>query len=105
MHHLALQVGGVDDVVVDHPDGAHPGGGEVEQGRRPEATGTDDEHPRRAQPALPVEAEVRQEQVAGVAGALLSRELGAGRHQRGSCHGATLTTGAWRVPGPGVTRQ
>ena len=71
VHHLALQVGGVDDVVVDHPDGAHPGGGEVEQGRRPEASGPDDEHPRGPQPALPVEAEVRQEQVAGVPGALL----------------------------------
>ena len=56
------------------------------------------------QPTLPVDADVRQEQVAGVPGALLGRELAAGRHQRGSCHGATLTTGAPRVPGRGITR-
>ena len=73
VHHLALQVGRVDDVVVDHPDGAHPGGGEVEQGRRPEPPGTDDEHPGGPQPALPVAADVGQQQVAGVAGALLPR--------------------------------
>ena len=29
--HLALQVGEGDDVVIDHPDGADAGGGEVEQ--------------------------------------------------------------------------
>ena len=104
VHHLALQVGRVDDVVVDHPDRADPGGGEVEQGGRPEAPGTDDQHPGGPQPALPVAAHVGQQQVAGVAGALGRRELGAGRHQRGSGHVATITTGAWRVPGHGVTR-
>ena len=31
--HLALQVGGVDDVVVDEADRADPGGGQVERGR------------------------------------------------------------------------
>ena len=30
--------------------------------------------------------------------------IGAGRHERGSGHGATLTTGAPRFAGPGVTR-
>ena len=32
------------------------------------------------------------------------RELGTGRHQRGSSHAATITTGAWRVRGPEATR-
>ena len=104
VHDLALQVGGVDDVVVDDPDGADPGGRQVEQCGRPQAAGSDDEHARGAQPALAVAAEIGQEQVAGVAGAFPRGELRARRHQRGSCHGATLTTGVWRVPGAGVTR-
>jgi hypothetical protein len=105
VHDLALQVGGVDDVVVDHADRAHAGGREVQQRRRAQPPGTHDQHPRGPQPSLPVAADVGQQQVPGVPRALRRRELGAGWHQRGSSHGATLTTAARHLPGPGVTRK
>ena len=42
---LALQVRGVDDVHVDDPDGAHPGRGQVERGRRAESARTEEQDP------------------------------------------------------------
>ena len=41
---LALQVGEVDDVVVDDAERADAGGGEVERGRRAEAAGAEQQH-------------------------------------------------------------
>lgn len=41
---LTLQVGLVDDIELDDADRADTGGGEIEQRRRAESTGTDDEH-------------------------------------------------------------
>ena len=104
VHDLALEVGRLHDVVVDDPDRPDAGGREVEQRRRAQAARPDDEHAGRAQPSLADGAQVRQEHVARVARALPGGELGAGRHERGSGHGATLTTGLARVPGCGVTR-
>jgi hypothetical protein len=103
--HLALEVGHLDDVVVDDPDCPDTGRAQVEECRGAEAAGADDEHPRGAQASLPVGADVGEEQVTGVPRALLGRELRAGRHQRGSCHGATITTGSCCLPGRGVTRR
>ena len=42
--HLALQVGGVDDVVVDEAERADPGRGQVERGRGAEPAGADQQH-------------------------------------------------------------
>ena len=52
---LALQVGLVDHVELDDPDGAHPGGGQVQQRRRPQPAGADDQHAGVLQPLLPVQ--------------------------------------------------
>ena len=69
---LALEVGGVDHVVVDDADGAHPGRGEVEQRRRPETAGADHEHPRAlASRRCPSQPDLGQQDVPGVAGLLL----------------------------------
>ena len=69
--HLALQVGGVDDVVVDHADRADPGGGEVERGRRAEAAGADQQHLRVQHLQLALDADLGQQRVARVADPLL----------------------------------
>ena len=69
--HLALQVGGVDDVVVDEADRADAGGGEVERGRRAEAAGAEQQHLRVQQLHLAVDPDLGQQRVARVALALL----------------------------------
>ena len=69
--HLALQVGGVDDVVVDQADRADPGRGQVERGRRAEAAGAEQQHLRVQQLQLAVDPDLGQQRVARVAVALL----------------------------------
>ena len=73
--HLALQVGLVDHVEVDDAEGAHAGGGQVEQSGRAEPAGPDDQHLRVLEPLLPGHPDVRDDQVAAVAGDLLDRQL------------------------------
>ena len=80
--HLALQVGGVDDVVVDEADRADPGGGEVERGRRAEPAGAEQQHLRVQQLQLAVDADLGEQGVARVAVALLGG------------HAAAATTGS-----------
>jgi hypothetical protein len=67
VHHLALQVGQLDDVVVMQPDGADPGGGEIQQQRRAEAAGADHQHPRGQQLFLTLAADLGQQDVARIA--------------------------------------
>ncbi len=74
MHDLALEVRLVDDVGVDDPERADSGRGEVERRRRAEAAGADEQDARVEEALLPVLADLRDEQVAAVAGALLGRE-------------------------------
>ena len=71
--HLALEVGEVDDVVVDDAERADAGGGEVERGRRAEAAGAEQQHLRVEQLQLALEADLGEQQVARVALALLRR--------------------------------
>ena len=71
MDHLALEVGRVDDVVVDDPERADPGGGEIERGRRAEAPGADQQHLRVEQLDLALDPDLGQKRVARVAVALL----------------------------------
>ncbi len=80
--HLALQVGGVDDVVVDEADGADPGGGQVERGRRPEAAGAEQQHLGVEKLELAVDADLREQRVAGVAVALLGGHPGGRDHRQ-----------------------
>jgi len=71
MQDLPLQVGLVDDVGVDDPERSDARGGEVERGGRAEAAGTDQEDPGLEQLQLPFFADLRDQQMAAVAGALL----------------------------------
>ena len=64
--HLALQVGGVDDIVIDEAERAHAGRGEVEGGRRAEAAGTKQQDLRVEQLELALEPDLGDENVAGV---------------------------------------
>src|SRR5262249_18947040 len=73
VNNLALQVGGVDYVIVDEADRADPGGGEVERGRSAEAASSEQQHLRVQQLHLAVDADLGQEGVARVALALLGR--------------------------------
>jgi hypothetical protein len=72
---LALQVGVIDDVVIDDADAADPGGGQVEQQRRTEAAGTDAEDFCRLQALLTFDSHFRQNQVPGVAGVVVLGQL------------------------------
>ncbi len=76
--HLALQVGGVDDVVVDEADRADPGGGEVERGRRAEPAGAEQQHLGVEQLQLAVDPDLGQQRVARVAVALLGGHAAGG---------------------------
>lgn len=64
---LALEVGGIDGVVVDEADRADAGGGEVHGGGRAEGAGTDEEDGGVFQALLAFLSDVRDEDVAGIA--------------------------------------
>ena len=68
---LALQVREVDLVVVDDAERADAGGREVERGRRAEPAGAEQQHLRLQQLGLALEPDLRDQQVARVALALL----------------------------------
>ena len=72
---LPLQVAEVDDVEVDDADGADAGGGEIHRRRRAEAAGADAQHLRRLQLALPLDADLRHDQVPAVALDLVAGQL------------------------------
>ena len=74
MRDLALEVREVDDVVVDDAERAHPGGREVERGRRAEPAGAEQEHLRVEQLELALEPDLGHQQVARVALALLGAQ-------------------------------
>ena len=73
--HLALQVAQVHVVVVDDAQGAHAGGGQVEQGRRAEAAGADHQDLGVLEAALADRADLRNDQVPGVALHLVRRQV------------------------------
>ena len=68
---LALQVGELDDVVVDDADAADAGGGEIEEHRRAEPAGADDEHRAGAQRVLAALADLLEDELAVVPLALV----------------------------------
>ena len=79
MHDLALEVRLVDDVVVDDPERADAGGGEVERRGRAEAAGADQQDARVEQPQLALLADLRDQQVAAVAASRCSGPSERGR--------------------------
>jgi hypothetical protein len=64
---LALQVGQVDDIVIDYRDPADAGRGEVERGRRAQAAGADDQRMRVEDALLAFDAQCVEQDVAAVA--------------------------------------
>ena len=72
---LALEVGQVDHVVVDDADRAHAGRGQVERRGRAQPAGAQQQHLCVQQLHLALDADLRHEQVARVALALLVGEL------------------------------
>ena len=60
VNHLALQVGEIDGVVVDHTQRADTGGGEILQEGCAETAGADDQYFRGNQPRLADAADLRQ---------------------------------------------
>ena len=72
--HLALEVGEVDDVVVDDPERADAGRGEVQRGRRAETAGAEQQDLGVEQLLLALDADLGDQQVARVALALLGGE-------------------------------
>ena len=79
MDDLALEVGGVDDVVIDDADRANASGSKVERRRRAESAGADHQDLGTEQLELASLANLRDHQVAAVAAATLGVEhLGLG---------------------------
>ena len=74
MEDLALKVRVVHDVEVDEPDRPDARGREVDRERGSEPSGADREHARGLQLLLPVDADLRHDQVSRVAADLLVRE-------------------------------
>ena len=74
--HLAVEVALVDDVEIDQAERAHPGGSEVERGRRAQAPCAHQEHARGFQLALPLDPHIGQDQVARIPQDLLVRQFG-----------------------------
>jgi hypothetical protein len=79
---LPLQVGLVDHVELDDADGAHAGGGQVQQGRRAQPAGTDDQHLRLLEAFLPGQPQIGNDQVAAIALNFLAGEFGRWFYQR-----------------------
>src|SRR5690606_27997282 len=73
--HLALQVAVLHPVAIDDAEHPDAGGGQVQTEGGAEATGADQQHPGTFEARLPRRAEVRQRQVAAVAGELFWGEL------------------------------
>ncbi len=75
VHDLALQIGQVDPVGIGDADRPDAGRRKVEQHRRAETAGADDEDARLEQPQLPLLADLVEDQVARVALELLLAQL------------------------------
>ena len=107
---LALQVADVHDVVVDDPDRPDAGRREVLQHRRTEPAGADDAHARVPQPPLPVDADLREQQVPRPARELLTGQRRPGRDQGRQRHDDKPTSshsvaGSRAAPAAGSLRR
>jgi hypothetical protein len=82
MDDLAVEVGLVDHVVVDQPDRADTRRGEIHRQRRAQPAGPDQQHLRGLQPALPLHAHARHDEMPRVPADLLVREGFGGGNKR-----------------------
>ena len=67
MDDLTLQIGQLDQIVIDDAERADPGRRQIEQQRCPQPAGADHQHARRQQPRLARLADLVEDQVAGIA--------------------------------------
>jgi hypothetical protein len=82
MRNLPLQIRERHLVVIDNPDRTHTRRREVEQGRRPQPTRANDQHPRIAQPRLPRATNLPKDDVPRVPFELFVGESHAAYHRR-----------------------
>ena len=99
---LALQVAEVDDVEVDEAERADAGGREVHRDGRAEAAGADAEHLRGLQLALPLDADLRHDQVPAVALHFVVGQLGQ-RRTSAAAGAPPATDGMMLTVSPGDT--
>ena len=71
-----MQIGERDPVVIDQPDRADTGRGQIKRGRRAEPARAEAKDARRFQPLLAGEADLRQHDVARVTAAFLLVQAG-----------------------------
>ena len=90
VQHLTLEVAHLHDVVVDDPDRAHSGSGQVEQHRRAQPPGTDYEHARGGQPLLAGQADPGKQDVPGIPLDVVLGEGAADGSERRQRHPPTL---------------
>ena len=64
VNHLALEVGQVDRVVVDDPERADPGGGQIQRRRRSQPTGAEQQHLGVEQLLLTLDPDLGEQQMA-----------------------------------------
>jgi hypothetical protein len=76
---LALEVGGIDHIKVDHPQRADSGGGEIETRRRPQTTSTNKENAGGFEAFLTIQSDTGKRQVSGVAGNFRGTKIHLGR--------------------------
>ena len=74
---LPLEIGEIDDVAIDQADAADAGRGEIERDRRAEPAGADAEDARGLQPLLPLERDLRHDEMPRVTGDLVVAEFDA----------------------------
>ena len=91
MNNLALEVGLLDNVVVDHRDRPDTGRREIGQHRGSQPARPEDKNPRTEEPLLALEAELGQHDVPGVAAQLRRRERTRRAGQRWIGHGGEGT--------------
>ena len=75
MGYLPLEVGQIDYIVIDDADGANAGCRQIQQQRRAETAGADDQDARRLQLCLANAPDLLQQDVAGVALDFFFREI------------------------------
>ena len=66
MDDLTLQIGQLDDVVIDHPDHADASSSQIQRRWRPQPASTDDQHAGSGEPLLPHGTDSGKHEVAGV---------------------------------------
>ena len=95
MGDLALQVGEIEQIVVNQADGADPGRGQIEQQRAAEPAGADDQHPGLTQFGLSDAADLGEQDMAGIAPDLVRIEIEVHARDMASATTRTKASAKW----------